>query len=147
MKRFHSFLKVNPIMMAALAASLTPGAFAADTHCSSQNLIMKGTYVLSGSGSIVGVGPLTAVGLFTYNGDGTGVSGTTTISINGMSSTSSGAPATYTVNPDCSGSKTIGSGPSAQHYNFVITPDGKTITFIDIDPTVALVGNAVRLGN
>ncbi len=145
MKPFNSLLKLRWIAMAALAASLTPAAFAEEKLCAAQNLIMRGTYVISGSGAVVGVGPLTAMGLITYNGDGTGTAGTTTVSVGGASTTSSGSPATYTVNPDCSGTKTIGAGPAAVHYNFVITPDGKTITFIVTDPAVALVGTAQRL--
>lgn len=145
MKRSRSSLKLSLIAMAASAASLTPAAFAADGLCAAQNLIMKGTYVVSASGTILGLGPVTAVGQFTYHGDGTGTGGTSTVSVNGATSASSGAPASYTVNPDCSGTKTVGFGPAAQHYNFVITPDGQTITFIVTDVNVAIVGTAQRL--
>lgn len=145
MKYIRTSLKLSLIAAATLAASLTPAAFAADGLCAAQNLIMKGTYVISASGTILGLGPVTAVGQFTYHGDGTGTSGTSTLSVNGASSTSSGASAVYTVNPDCSGTKTVGTGPTAQHYNFVITPDGQTITFIVTDVNVAVVGTAQRL--
>jgi hypothetical protein len=48
------------------------------------------------------------------------------------------------VNPDCTGSKTIGSGASATHFDFIITPDGSTITWIETDNGVTLSGTAIR---
>jgi hypothetical protein len=44
------------------------------------------------------------------------------------------------VNRDCTGSKTIGTS----HFNFVITPDGSTITWIVTDAGVTLSGTGIR---
>jgi len=52
----------------------------------------------------------------------------------------SNVPATFTVNPDCTGSKTIG----ATTYNFVITPDGSKITWIVTSNGVTMTGTGVR---
>ena len=101
---------------------------------------MNGTYVASATGTVVGVGPLAAVTQVIYNGDGTGMVVINTRSLNGVTSTFTGIPATFTVNRDCTGTKTIGS----THYNFVITPDGNTITFIVTDAGVTLMGTGVR---
>ena len=134
----------------SLNALAIAGAFAivplkaADAECALQNAVMHGTYAMSGSGSITGIGPLASVGLVVYNGDGTGtvVSGTNVI--NGASSSLTNVPATFTVNADCTGSKTVGTGASALHFNFVITPDGSTITWIVTDSGVTMTGTAVR---
>jgi hypothetical protein len=131
--------------MVLLGVALIPAAAtAADAQCSGQNAVMQGLYVMSGSGSITGVGPLASTGLVQYNGDGTGVLISATNSINGAVSTVSGIPGTYTVNRDCTGTKTFGSGNSAQHFNFVISPDGNTITWISTDNSVTMIGTAVR---
>jgi hypothetical protein len=52
------------------------------------------------------------------------------------------ATATFTVNRDCTGSKTFSDG---SQYDFVITLDGSTITWIETDPGVVVSGTAVRI--
>ena len=139
------FSKRSLLVIAALAASFTPAARAQDALCAARNMVMKGTYVMSGSGSIPGVGPLASVGLVVYNGDGTAVVASVTTSVNGTVIPGSGTPGTFTVNPDCTGSKTFGSGASAQHFNFVISPDGSKITWIVSDTGVVMTGIAERI--
>jgi len=84
--------------------------------------------------------PIAAVSLVIYSGDGTGmlVSGTRIVA--GQAVTLSNVPATFTVNSDCTGSKTIG----ATTYNFVITPDGSKITWIVTSAGVTMMGTGVR---
>ena len=62
-----------------------------------------GHWSLTDNGTIVGIGPRTAVGVFTMDGNGNLQNGVAASSLNGTvaSETFSG---TYTVNPDCSGS-------------------------------------------
>ena len=143
MKKLHSIFRVhNVLAVAALAAGLTPQVLKAGTdQCLMGNAIMKGTYVASGSGTVVGVGPIAVVGELTYNGDGTGNAAFVTQSVNGASSILTNIPVTFMVNPDCTGSKTVGTG----HYNFVITPDGSLITWIVTDNGVTLMGTGVRV--
>jgi hypothetical protein len=128
---------------AALAAALTPQALRAQgpPSCIPENRVMNGAYVVSGSGSVTGVGPIASVGLVIYNGDGTGTLIFNTTTVNGESSTASKVPATFTVNSDCTGSKTIGT----THFNFVITPDGSTITWIVTDSGVTMTGTGIRI--
>ena len=128
--------------LAVFAVALAPQALKADlpAQCFMGNAVMHGTYVASGTGAIIGVGPITTVALVIYNGDGTGVSVFSTTSVNGAPSTTTNVPATFTVNPDCTGSKTIGT----THYNFVITPNGSTITWIVTDTGVTLSGTGIR---
>ena len=53
---------------------------------------------------------------------------------------------TYTVNPDCTGSQIFGSGPTASHFDFVVTADGGKITYIQTD-TGDVTATAVRLSS
>ena len=107
---------------------------------------MNGTYVMSGGGAVTGVGPVSVAGLVVYNGDGTGTLVTSTSSVNGTVSKLANVSGVYTVNRDCTGSKVFGSGASAQHFDFVITPDGSTITWVETDNGTTISGTAVRAG-
>ena len=103
--------------------------------------------MMSGTGAVFGTGggPIAFVGVVTYNGDGTGVLMSATDNLNGTVGRATSIPATFTVNRDCTGSKTIGSGPTAQHFDFVITPDGRTLTFVETDAFAVVSGTAVRM--
>lgn len=105
---------------------------------------MNGIYVMSGKGDIVGVGPVVLEGVVVYNGDGTGVLLSVTQNVNGTITRATSIPVTYTVNRDCTGSKIVGSGASPNHFDFVITPDGSIITWVETDPTAVISGKAVR---
>jgi hypothetical protein len=139
----HRFFGMrNLLAVAALAAGLAPQVLRADNaQCLLRNAIMSGAYVASGTGTVVGVGPIAVVGELIYNGDGTGNAVLVTQSVNGATSTLTNIPVTFTVNSDCTGSKTVGTA----HYNFVITPDGSLITWIVTDNGVTLMGTGVRL--
>ena len=137
-----SLMKLNLLALVAFIAAVTPQALRADyTACSQGNRVMNGTYVMSATGTIVGVGPVTVVGVVTYDGLGNG-SATSTQSVNGTIYKGVMATATFTVNRDCTGSKSFSDG---SHYDFVITPDGNTITWIETDPGVVISGTAVRI--
>ena len=112
----------------------------ADALCPLGNVTLSGTYMLRGEGTIVGVGPLTVVGWLTYDGKGSVVTGSMTASVNGTISTFT-VSGPYTVNSDCSGSVE----PSGQHYNMVVSPDGKTVSWIETDPGTVSSGTEVRL--
>jgi hypothetical protein len=138
----------NSLAVAAMAAAFVPQVVKADgpALCPTGNAVMNGTYVMSGGGNVVGVGPITFAGLVVYNGDGTGTLVTSTGSFNGAISKLANVSGVYTVNRDCTGSKTFGSGASAQHFDFVITPDGSTITWVETDNGTTISGSAVRAG-
>jgi len=140
-KLLRSIASRNLLALGALTIAVAPQALKAQAQCS--NATMKGTYVASGTGMVASANtfaPIATVGLIIYNGDGTGVSVFSTKTVGGQTSTSSHVPATFTVNPDCTGSKTIG----ATTFNFVITPDGSKITWIVTNPGVTLMGTGVR---
>ena len=145
MRKASMIFKRN--LFAAAALAIVAAQFArADSfrQCPFQNAVLQGTYVVAGTGTINGVGPLASLSVAVYNGDGTGTLISDTQTINGSSSTLSNLPITYTVNRDCTGSKVVGSGSSAFHFNFVISLDGSKITWIVTDPAVTMTGTGVR---
>src|SRR3954465_7787585 len=105
MKLTESFSIRNLLVLGALTLALAPQALRAQPKCS--NSTMNGTYVASGTGTVIGVGPIASVSMLVYNGDGTGTVLSGTKSVNGVVTTSSNVAATFNVNPDCTGSKTI----------------------------------------
>ena len=111
----------------------------ADALCPLGNATLRGTYMSRAEGTVVGVGPLAAVGWLTYDGKGNVVNGFT-ISVNGVisSGTISGP---YTVNSDCTGSTNL----SGSNYYFIVTPDGSTVNWIASDPGSDFSGTEIRL--
>ena len=86
-----------------LIASMAAPAHAWDRQCSLAGA--AGNWSFTDSGSVIGVGPRTAVGVFTLDGAGNATNGIATSSLNGLiyDETFSG---TYTVNSDCTGTLT-----------------------------------------
>jgi hypothetical protein len=144
----RSLLNRNLFALAAFTAAVAPQALKADNaNCQVGNSIMNGTYYVSATGTIagtgVGTGPVVYLGLVSYDGDGHGLYGPSTTVVNGVASTDpGGTKGTFTVNRDCTGFKQFADGT---HYNFVITPDGNTITWIETDSGGTIIGVATRL--
>jgi hypothetical protein len=127
---------------------LTAAALKAEPLCTQAT--MNGTYVTSGSGTIgtnnfgTYASAIASVGKVTYDGHGNGQS-TSTTSVDGVISRGT-ATAVYTVNPDCTGSKTFG-GPGGTTFDFVITADGREIVWIVTNAGRVVSGRAIRLDN
>ena len=94
------------------------------------NASIQGTYGFSCEGTIVGVGPIAAIGVFTADGHGNG-SEVETLSVNGEISRGVFRTDTYTVDADCTGSF-VSTGPdgSVIHNDFVIDDNAKEIRLI-----------------
>jgi hypothetical protein len=91
---------------------------------------VKGTYGFSCEGTVVEVGPIAVIGVFTADGNGHG-SEVETISFNGEIITGATFTVTYTVNADCTGSfVSTPPGGSDIHNNFVIDDNKKEIRLI-----------------
>jgi hypothetical protein len=93
--------KLVILLAATLIVSMSAAAYASDRdECSLARA--AGKWSLTDQGTVIGVGPRTAVGVFTLDGNGNLLNGVAASSLNGTvaSETYSG---TYTVNPDCSG--------------------------------------------
>ena len=139
---WRSLLNRNLLALVVFTAALAPQALrAADALCPRQNATLHGTYLVAGSGTIVGVGPISAVGEITYDGRGNSTA-TYTASVNGTINKGVTVTGTYIVNPDCTGSHTESDG---SHYDFVVAPDGSKATWIETDTGVAVTGTEVRL--
>lgn len=132
-------VRVN-ILPKVLAHENAPKAADEEALCPRGNATLRGTYMLRGEGTIVGVGPVTVVGWLTYDGKGYVAKSSMTASVNGTISTFTIA-GPYTVNSDCSGSFE----PSGQHYNFVVSPDGNRVNWIQTDPGTVSSGTEARL--
>lgn len=128
-------------VLAAVAFALAPQALkAADPLCPLLNATKHGTYVVYGTGTIVGIGPAVAVGEITYDGHGNTVA-TFTLNVNGNVQTNTNVPGTYAINSDCTGT----SLEAGAHYSFVVSPDGNTTTWMETDPGTVVSGTEVRL--
>ena len=94
------------------------------------NASIKGTYGFSCEGTVVGVGPIAVIGVFTADGNGNG-SQVETLSLNGEISQGVFRTDTYTVDADCTGSF-VSTGPdgSVIHNDFVIDDNEKEIRLI-----------------
>jgi len=110
--------------------------------CPLGNATVHGTYMTQGTGSIVGVGPISVIGLMTFDGKGTGVL-TSTSSLNGAISTGT-VSGPYTVNSDCTMTLTLSNGT---HYDSVVAPDGRTADWIETDPGTIVSGAVMRLSH
>jgi hypothetical protein len=139
---WKSQLNRNLLALVVFTAALAPQALrAAEALCPRQNATLRGTYLVAGSGTIVGVGPISAVGEVTFDGRGNSIA-TYTASINGTIYKGVTVTGAYTVNPDCTASHAESDG---SHYDYVVAPDGKTVTWIKTDPGAVVSGTEVRL--
>ena len=130
------FATLGAILTVFLTAS-TARAQAPPPNCSQATL--NGTYSLSGNGTMGGVAVATR-GKVTYDGHGSGQA-TFTQSSGGFVQKFVAVPGVYTVNADCTGSKTFNGTTT---YDFLVTPDGREITWIITNPGGVFTGNAVR---
>jgi len=89
----------------------------------------------------VGVGPISAAGEITYDGQGNSIA-TVTLSVNGTIHSGVTVTGTYTVNSDCTGSHSESDGA---HYDFVVTPTGNSASWIEVDSGTVVSGTEVRL--
>ena len=130
-----------PLALAMIALALAPQAFSA--QCPQGNATLHGSFVVFGTGTVVGVGPVTVVGVQTWDGQGNTVA-THTVSVNGNIFTGVTKTGTYSVNSDCTGSTAQSDG---SHYDFVASPDGNSTTWIRTDAGTVISGTETRLRN
>jgi hypothetical protein len=124
-----------------LAAAWAPIALQAQSQqCVLENATLSGSYVTKATG-FSGGSPFAVVGVSTYDGKGN-FQFTATASANGTIFRGTG-PGTYTVNRDCTGKQTF--GPDLAHYDFVVSPDGRKITYIQTDAGAVVTVTSVRL--
>lgn len=108
--------------------------------CPRGNATLRGTYLSMGGGSIGGVGAVAFVGKGIFDGKGN-ITNPFTISVAGAISEQV-AQGTYTLNSDCTGTQTLA---GANHFNFIITPDGSKFDYIETDAGTVISGSASRM--
>jgi hypothetical protein len=104
MKRNFAGVRFAVALAAALTVSMATPAHAWTPKCSLASV--AGNWAFTDNGTVIGVGPRTAVGVLTLDGSGNLVNGVATSSLNGSvaQETFSG---TYNVTSDCSGTASI----------------------------------------
>jgi hypothetical protein len=123
-----------------LTIALSPmGLWAQPQQCPLQNATLDGGYVSHAIG-FAGGNPLAVVGITTYDGHGN-FQLSATVSVNGTILRPPTGTGSYTVNGDCTGSQTLGSS----NYDFVVTPDGREVTYISTNPGTVITVTSVRL--
>ncbi len=141
MTKLLSSLSTRSLLaLAGLAVAMTPQVSRAQQKCSLATL--RGDYVMSGSGTAGGA-PVAVIAKVTFDGQGKGVA-TETVSVNGTILRGITATGIYTVNEDCTGSKTFTSGGQESHFDFVVTADGEKINWIETDAGTVWEGTATR---
>jgi len=132
--------------VAVLALGMAPTAKADNKGCS--NTTLKGTFADSASGFSTSppamAGPLAGVLTETFDGNGS-MTSTGMLALNGNIVPVTGK-ATYSVNPDCTGTYTAQTSPLGitAHYFFVILDSGNEFKWICTDPGTVLSGISRR---
>src|SRR5271167_5069310 len=135
------FINRNLLLLMAFAAAIAPQALkAADALCPLGNATRHGTYMLVGSGTIVGVGATVTLSEVTFDGSGI-ITAHSTASVNGVIYEDIQVTGTYVINPDCTGSSTS----NGNHYSTVGSPDGKKYFFVQTDAGTVNSGTAERI--
>lgn len=132
MKRVSTSVVFVIAFVSLLVLGLVSHVQAHGGECS--NASIKGSYALSCEGTVVGLGPIAVIGVFTADGNGTG-SEVETISFNGAISQGVPFTVTYNVNGDCTGSF-VSTGPdgSVFHNNFVLDDNKKEFRLMPTEP-------------
>lgn len=141
--RCARYLMMTIATLAAISGLIAAPA-SADEHkdkCSLDTLF--GQYLVAATGRLFppafGVSKESvsaAAGYSIYNGDGTGTD-YVTFTVNGVNANvASPTPTQYTLNADCTGTKTV--LPYGPHFNIFVALDGAGLTEVATDPGFAV---------
>jgi hypothetical protein len=135
---------LGTLALAAIGLAAAPQALKAQEHalCPAGNATARGTYISQATGYIVGVGPVTGVGIMTLDGKGNGLLSSTS-SANGVISKGELA-ATYTLSTDCIMNLTMADGST---YDGVFSPDGSSSDWMATGSGAVLSGTLKRIGH
>jgi len=134
----------------AQVASVTSSALGAgpgsETECSLASL--NGTYIMQAQGIALGgaaPGPFGYASVSTYDGKGS-THATYSGSWNGVIRRNQVLTGTYTVNTDCTGTKTVDLGGGAvSHYDIFLSPSGNMYSLAQTDPGVVVTAIFYRV--
>jgi hypothetical protein len=116
---------------------------AADSEalCPRGDATLRGTYMSSGGGTVVGVGAVAFIGTVYFDGKGA-VTNPYTVSLAGTISRLV-SKATYTVKSDCTA--TLTTADDTQHYDMRVSSDGSRVDYIETDAGTVISGSASRV--
>lgn len=139
-QRWIRFASIGFCLTIALALGF---ALAASAQCTDENL--QGRYGYIVTGSVVGLGPVAAVGIVTFDGEGT-LNAQDTANNSGAISRRTGV-GSYTVNPNCTGSATVAGDFAGLTFDFMIVPgtDGGEFSLIVTNSGTVETGAAQRI--
>jgi hypothetical protein len=136
-------MKSSQLFVALLVAGLVMSALPSSASCSNATLNGGYGFLITGANSS---GPAAIVGLLTANGKGA-LTGSETISVDGVITSSVALTGTYSVKSTCTGSATITpTGFPTAKYNITVVSSGKQIDMVDSDSGVTEYGYALALG-
>jgi hypothetical protein len=138
--RFAGWLSALSMILtaAALSAVSTAPVMGQTTTCSLATV--KGSYGLVATGTDLGMGPSTAVGIVAINGAGAFLYSYTQ-NINGVVSSGS-VPGSYTVSTNCAASVTFANGET---FAAVIVSGGAEIDLMSTTPSLSQTAVAKRV--
>ena len=134
------------LSMATLYLSLAATAQAQGPSCSLA--LTAGRWAFSTSGTVVGIGPRSSMGIFTLDAAGNVLNGKGTASLNGAI-TDELFSGTYTVNPDCTGKFAANVFDSQGNKIFTATLDlvfDDNVRHLRLLYTSAVLPNGTALG-
>jgi hypothetical protein len=137
-------MKSVQLSVVLLAVGLVMSALPSSAACS--NTTIKGSYgfLITGTNSTA---LAAVVGQITADGTG-GLTGSETISNDGVISSSVALTGTYSIKTTCTGSATITpSGFPSSKYNLTVVSSGKQIEMVDTDTGITQFGYALTQGN
>ena len=139
MRHMNLTLTLSTAVLVMLACTANAKA---ETGCSETTL--KGRFAFTAKGFLVAptpiAGPFAAIGAQSFDGKGN-TEAASTVSVNGAAERMT-RRGIYSVNPDCTGSMTLTFLPSGlvQHFDLIVSPNGKEIRGIRIDAGVVGTG-------
>ncbi len=148
MKSNRNLGMVKFAALALLTVALAPQALRAQRSQTCSNGTLKGTYIASSTGTVVGVGPAAVVNGYTFDGNGNGTVFAETVSFNGTITTGVTGTVTYSVSSNCSGSDTVTmSNGEVANFNFLVNSNGVSFYFISTDSGFVSSGEGIQLGS
>jgi hypothetical protein len=143
--RFRKSIRLVIAFVSLSFLGVVPNAQAKhDNECTQNNL--NGAYGYFFTGSAVDIGPVAAVGLVTFDGEGN-VSHKDALNTNGKTIRRSGN-GNYQVNSNCTGSVAVTGDFGQFSFDFMIIPgsSGKEFSLIVTNPGAIQTGEAVHVG-
>lgn len=144
------FASIGFCLNIALALGFAP---AASAQCTDGNLHGRYGYIVSGWAPApppgTGLVPVAAVGILTFDGEGSILNAQDTSNNNGAFSRHTTGAGTYTVNPNCTGSATVAGDFAGFTFDFMIIPDtgGGEFSFIVTNSGTIETGDAQRISD